>query len=128
MVIARYKSETARFAAVDAARQDLRLADRTIAIAQASGAMDAASAAKESLEAAQSALALADAEMPDTPAAAVEYAALATGHAETTLIRLTEAKDAAQKAKSVATEAWQKASRAAPADDQEFGALEELAR
>jgi formylglycine-generating enzyme required for sulfatase activity len=128
MVIARYKSETARFAAVDAARQDLRLADRTIAVAEASGAMDAALAARESLEAAQTALALADAEMPDTPSAAVEYAALARNHAEATLIQLTEAKDAAHRARSAATDAWQAASRAVPAGDQEFATLEELAR
>ncbi len=128
MVIARYQSETARFAAVDAARQDLRLADRMIAVAQASGAMEAASASKKSLEAAQAALALADEEMPDTPDAAVEHAAAAKSHAETTLIQLTQAEDIAHAAKSAATDAWQEASRAVTSGDQEFATLEEVAR
>ena len=128
MVFARYQDEAARFKAVDAARQDLRLADRTIAIAQGSGAMDAANAARESLEAAQAALALADAEMPDTPAAAIELAAAAKSHAETTIIRLTEAKDAAAAARSAASQAWEEASRAVTAGDLELESLEELVR
>ena len=126
-VFERLRSETARFKAIDATRQELRVADRSIAFASASGADRASTEASASLAAAQTALEGADASMPGNVAEASELASVATSNAQTALAQLSEARDLAQSAHDTAASERDAATRAAPSGDADLAAAVELA-
>ncbi len=94
------QNEKTRFAAIDSARTDLRMADRNVTLAMASGAMVASVEALASATAAKGALDSADAAILDDPAAATELAGAALSNAKTALSQLAAAKDAAMSAKT----------------------------
>ena len=125
-LIALVKSDRAAFAAKDSARQELRVADRSVTLALASGAMTASTEASAKAEAAKGALNQADEALADDPAKATEFATTAIANANTALSEITSAKDAATAAQAE-TEALESAAiLAAAAGDTDLEAAKEM--
>ncbi|MEO9827226.1 MAG: SUMF1/EgtB/PvdO family nonheme iron enzyme [Paracoccaceae bacterium] len=104
-VVARLKSDTARFNSTEAARQELRNADRALTTAVASGTALASTEASAAVESARTTLASADAAIEGTPNDAATQAGQARAQAEMALELGTNAKTMAAGARETALSA-----------------------
>lgn len=101
-VVARLQSDTARFAEVEKARQELRIADRTLATAIASGAANASEKAGAMIEEARLALATAEEAIGQDPKQASEFADQASNGATIAMSLLEESRTRAAQAQEIA--------------------------
>ena len=104
-VFAKLESEIARFEDVEAARQELRGADRALATALASGAALASTQASAAVESARQALAFADDTLETAPSDAASQAGQARAQAEMAQELLANVKQAAFYARDTALSA-----------------------
>jgi formylglycine-generating enzyme required for sulfatase activity len=102
-VVARLKSDTARFAEIEKARQELRIADRTLASAIAAGAAKSSDQASALIEDARVALTNADEIIDQDSNSAADFAAKASSSATAAMSLLEEARARADQAHQRAT-------------------------
>lgn len=101
-VVARLQSDTARFAQVEEARQELRVADRILSTAVASGAASASEKASTVIEEARLALSNADEVIGQDPTQATAFASQASNGATMAMSLLEDARASAEKAQEIA--------------------------
>ena len=125
--IALVQSERATFARTQDVWGQLRLADRSLAIAEAMGAARASDDAADAAETARTTLAAADSEMSDDLTKAAELAETAHQNAETALSHIATVREAAETARTTALDAGAFATLAA-ADPEEIAEPMDLSK